>query len=82
EIVTGLALWGVEGVGWAAFLTGWLRGWLALSTIRFVHHLIMWLTWGFMIHHVYSALLVDRLEGCGEMTSIFSGYKFLPPGRP
>jgi len=82
EIVTGLVLWGVEGVGWAAFLTGWLRGWFALSTIRFVHHLIMWLTWGFMIHHVYSGLLVDRVEGCGLMTSIFSGYKFLPPGRP
>ena len=83
EIVTGLVLWGVEGVGWAAFLTGWLRGWFALSTIRFVHHLIMWLTWGFMIHHVYSGLLVDRVEGSGLITSIFSsGYKFLPPGRP
>ncbi|MBE1494039.1 Ni/Fe-hydrogenase 1 B-type cytochrome subunit [Amycolatopsis lexingtonensis] len=81
EIVTGVVLWGVEGNGWAAFLTGWLTRLFALSTIRFTHHLIMWLTWGFMVHHLYSGLLVDRVEGSGLMTSIFSGYKFLPGDR-
>lgn len=78
EIVTGLVLWGVEGTGWAAWLTGWLLHVVSLPTLRLVHHLIMWLTWGFMIHHLYSAILVDRVEGTGVLTSIFSGHKFLP----
>lgn len=81
EIFTGLALWGAEGTGWAAWLTGWLTGLLPLATIRFLHHLIMWLVWGFMVHHVYSALLVDRVERSGLLSSIFSGYKFLPKDR-
>jgi Ni/Fe-hydrogenase 1 B-type cytochrome subunit len=81
EILTGLALWGVEGTGWAAWLTGWLRDLVSVPTIRFIHHLIMWLVWGFMIHHVYSALLVDRVEKSGLISSIFSGYKFLPKDR-
>ncbi|MEX5635326.1 Ni/Fe-hydrogenase, b-type cytochrome subunit [Parafrankia sp. FMc2] len=78
EIVTGLVLWGVEGTGWASWLTGWLLHIVPLPTLRLIHHLIMWLTWGFMIHHLYSAILVDRVEGTGVMTSIFSGNKFLP----
>jgi len=81
EIATGLVLWGVEGTGWASWLTGWLLHLVSLPTIRFVHHLIMWLVWGFMIHHVYSAILVDRVEGTGVISSIFSGYKFLPKDR-
>lgn len=81
EILTGLALWGVEGVGWAAWLTGWLRMLVALPVLRFIHHLIMWLVWGFMIHHVYSAMLVDRVERSGLISSIFSGFKFLPRDR-
>lgn len=51
---------------------------ISVPTMRFVHHLIIWLVWGFMIHHVYSAILVNRVEGSGLITSIFSGYKFLP----
>ncbi|WP_242605922.1 Ni/Fe-hydrogenase, b-type cytochrome subunit [Frankia sp. Cppng1_Ct_nod] len=81
EIFTGLVLWGVEGTGWAAWLTGWVLHAVSLPTIRFVHHLIMWLTWGFMIHHLYSAMLVDRVEGTGVISSIFSGFKFLPKDR-
>ena len=59
----------------------WLTVLLPLAVIRFAHHLIMWLTRGFMIHHVYSGVLVDRVEGLGVMTSIVSGYKFLPEDR-
>lgn len=52
-----------------------------LPVMRFAHHLIMWMIWGFMVHHVYSAMLVDRLEGSGLLSSIFSGFKFLPKDR-
>jgi len=81
EIITGVTLWGVQGEQWARTLTGWLLPLLSSPTIRFIHHLIMWLTWGFMVHHVYSAWLVDRVEGSGLVSSIFSGYKFLPRDR-
>ncbi|WP_239374028.1 Ni/Fe-hydrogenase, b-type cytochrome subunit [Frankia sp. Cj5] len=81
EIFTGVALWGVEGRSWAAFLTGWVFQLVSLPTIRLIHHMIMWLTWGFMIHHLYSAMLVDRVEGTGVISSIFSGSKFLPKER-
>jgi Ni/Fe-hydrogenase 1 B-type cytochrome subunit len=81
EILTGLALWGVEGMGWAGWLAGWLTALIPLPMIRFIHHLIMWLIWGFMIHHIYSAVLVDRVEKTGLISSIFSGYKFLPGDR-
>ncbi|HEX9352862.1 MAG TPA: Ni/Fe-hydrogenase, b-type cytochrome subunit [Streptosporangiaceae bacterium] len=78
EILTGVVLWGVQGERWAATLTGWVLTLAPVPVIRFIHHLIMWLIWGFMVHHVYSALIVDRLEGSGLLSSIFSGFKFLP----
>ena len=81
EVFTGLVLWGVQGEHWAATLTGWVLTMVQLPVIRFIHHLIMWLIWGFMIHHVYSATLVDRMEGSGLLSSIFSGFKFLPKDR-
>jgi Ni/Fe-hydrogenase 1 B-type cytochrome subunit len=81
ETISGVVLWGVQGEDWAATLTGWLLTLIPLQVIRFIHHLIMWLIVGFMVHHVYSAMLVDRLEGSGVNTSIFSGFKFLPKGR-
>jgi Ni/Fe-hydrogenase 1 B-type cytochrome subunit len=35
----------------------------------------MWLTWGFVVHHVYSAFLMDTEEKNGLISSIFSGRK-------
>jgi Ni/Fe-hydrogenase 1 B-type cytochrome subunit len=81
EILTGVALWGVQGEGWAASLTGWLVTLVPLQVIRFIHHLIMWVIGAFLVHHVYSAMLVDQVEGSGIMSSIFSGFKFLPKDR-
>ena len=52
-----------------------------LQTIRLIHHLIMWLIVAFLIHHVYSAMLLDRVEASGVNSSIFSGFKFLPKDR-
>ena len=37
----------------------------------------MWLLWGFVVHHVYSAILMSQVEGNATMESIFSGYKFV-----
>ena len=83
ESVTGLALKSLEsGRGsllWTFF--HWVFAITSISTVRFVHHLIMWLTLGFVIHHVYSAILVDREERSGLLSSMITGYKTVPKER-
>lgn len=44
---------------------------------RWIHHIGMWLIWGFAVHHVYSAILMSQVEGNATIESIFSGYKFV-----
>ena len=40
--------------------------------------MVMWLLLGFVVHHVYSAMLMSQVERTATMESIFSGYKFMP----
>lgn len=47
------------------------------QTARWIHHVGMWLLWGFAVHHVYSAILMSQVEGNATIESIFSGYKFV-----
>jgi Ni/Fe-hydrogenase 1 B-type cytochrome subunit len=78
QTVTGFALVGMHGIQPWALLFGWVPDVMfGVQGIRLVHHLVMWAILAFMIHHVYSALLVDHLERNGLMSSIFSGYKFV-----
>lgn len=78
QTLTGFALASVHGNAIETALFGWVAPVMGgLQTVRFVHHLIMWLVIGFAIHHVYSALLVDHWERTGIMSSMFSGYKFI-----
>lgn len=67
--------------GWQAALTGWFSAWLPLPLGRFVHHLLMWVIWTFVITHVYAATLADRVERGGEISSIVGGWKLIPPER-
>jgi Ni/Fe-hydrogenase 1 B-type cytochrome subunit len=79
QIITGFALYGQfhpGGFWWN--LTNWMFVLASSQTMRLVHHLIMYLLIAFAIHHIYSAWLVDTAEGNGTMSSIFSGFKFLP----
>lgn len=76
QIFTGLALLGLDNPGGALSTTfGWVFGIASVPAIRFAHHLIMWLTWGFVVHHIYSAVLMDTQEKNGIISSIFSGRK-------
>lgn len=78
QTFTGFALAGAHGTQPWATLFGWLNDTgLGIQGVRLVHHLIMWLILGFMVHHVYSAVLVDHWEKNGLMSSIFGGYKFV-----
>ncbi|OGO57394.1 MAG: Ni/Fe-hydrogenase, b-type cytochrome subunit [Chloroflexi bacterium RBG_16_72_14] len=76
QVVTGFGLDALHGDPVVVALFGWMPDLFGVQTIRLVHHLVMWIILGFMVHHVYSALLVDHVEKNGLMSSIFSGYKF------
>ena len=75
EIVSGFALHGMAFQrGWQTWMT-WPLALVGAQTLRFLHHLVMWLLWGFATHHVFSALLVDIETRGGLMSGMFSGYK-------
>jgi Ni/Fe-hydrogenase 1 B-type cytochrome subunit len=78
-IATGFALYSVSAY------TSYMKMWDFLLPLmggpqgaRWLHHAVMWLLIGFVVHHVFSALLTSRVEKNGTLDSIFSGYKFLP----
>lgn len=73
------ALGNPHGAMWS--MTGWVYRWIPTPEVRLIHYLVMWLTFGFIVHHVYSAWLVDREEHSGELSSIVTGWKSLPPER-
>ncbi len=50
-----------------------------LQTVKWIHHVVMWLLLGFVGHHVYSAVLASTVEATGTMESMFSGHKFVRP---
>lgn len=77
QILTGFALQSLGSAGWRSIAVGWVFSLLGQQSVRLVHHMIMWLLLGFMVHHVYSSLLMDAEERNGLMTSMFSGYKFV-----
>jgi Ni/Fe-hydrogenase 1 B-type cytochrome subunit len=79
EIITGLTLYTQVRGKWAL---GWLFGWIPrvidIQHIRLAHFCIMFAFFAFVIHHVYSAVLVSWEERNGLIESIFTGYKFVP----
>jgi Ni/Fe-hydrogenase 1 B-type cytochrome subunit len=79
ECVTGLVLYSVvRGSRVLALLFGWIARTVDIQYIRATHYFVMFLFMAFVIHHVYSAMLVSKEERNGLMESIFTGWKFLP----
>jgi len=79
EIITGLTLYTQVRGGWLlAPLFGWLPRVIDIQHIRLTHFCIMFTFFAFVIHHVYSAVLVSWEERNGLIESIFTGYKFVP----
>lgn len=76
QTLTGFALAAQHGNPVLMTMFLWIGDLLGVQTVRLIHHLAMWAILGFMIHHVYAAVLVDHAEKAGLMSSIFSGYKF------
>jgi Ni/Fe-hydrogenase 1 B-type cytochrome subunit len=79
EIITGLTLYTQVRGKWAlSWLFGWIPGVIDIQHIRLLHFCIMFAFFAFVIHHVYSAVLVSWEERNGLIESIFTGYKFVP----
>ena len=79
-ITTGLALYTVSAPVGSPFrvFSFLLPLWGGAQTARWVHHVGMWLILGFVVHHVYSAVLMSQVEARGTVESMASGYKFVP----
>jgi Ni/Fe-hydrogenase 1 B-type cytochrome subunit len=77
EILTGLVLYNhVLGGRVLGFFVNWITWFASYRTIRQIHFLIMFAFLAFVVHHVYSAVLIDSEERTGLVGSIFSGYKY------
>ncbi len=81
EVLTGLALFNHVLAGQDRLLAlsiGWLPGLIDIQYLREAHFLIMFVFLAFLVHHVYSAVLIGIEERSGLMGGIFSGYKYFP----
>jgi Ni/Fe-hydrogenase 1 B-type cytochrome subunit len=77
EILTGLVLFNrVAGGRLLGFFVNWMLWFASYRTLRQIHFLIMFGFLAFLVHHVYSAVLIDTEERSGLVGGIFSGYKF------
>lgn len=79
QILTGFALRsaGYPGGYWRTAF-GWILVVFGTQNVRLVHHLLMWVIIAWLVHHVYSAILVDSEEKSGLISSIFTGHKSVP----
>jgi len=83
QIMTGLLLmaW-VIGTGPIAVLLPLVNSFPGgVQGVRLLHYVLTFIFVAFAIHHVYSAILVDTEEHGGVLSSIFSGFKNIKPGR-
>ncbi len=82
QILTGFGLYADNATWFFSKLFGWVIPLFGGDAItRFIHHIA---TWGFVIFtviHVYLAMWHDWLEGRGEVSSMFGGYKFIRKER-
>ncbi len=79
EILTGFALYSkILGSRFLNLTIGWLPSLIDIQWLREIHFIVMFCLWMFLIHHLYTAILISVEEETGLMDSIFSGYKFVP----
>jgi Ni/Fe-hydrogenase 1 B-type cytochrome subunit len=79
SILTGFTLFSATNEG--PFLRtafGWIGTWIGVQYVRSIHYFLMFVFLAFIIHHVYSAVLVSIEERNGLLESIVTGYKHIP----
>ena len=79
QVFTGFGLYGVSNPGgFIHTVFGWVPGIFGgLQYTRFIHHTLTWVLVTFIPLHVYLAFRADVVDQEGEMSSIFSGGRFV-----
>lgn len=81
-IFTGFGLYSSMSQSWFPEMFTWVVPLLGGDfTARMVHHMLMWPIILIIIMHVYLVFYHEWLEGRGEVSSMFSGYKFVRAER-
>lgn len=82
QVSTGFALYADTSTWWLPKLFSWVTPLLGGDfAVRTVHHVFMWLFIFFAMVHIYLVFYHDWLEGRGEVSSMFGGYKFVSEQR-
>jgi Ni/Fe-hydrogenase 1 B-type cytochrome subunit len=78
QVFTGFALYSDMSGWWMPKLFGWVIPFFGGDfMVRTIHHIAMWGFILFSMVHVYLVFYHDWLEGRGEVSSMFGGYKFV-----
>lgn len=79
EAVTGFAMYYmIEPNRFLAKVFGPFNNWLINEyTVHLIHHFVAWFIMLFVIVHVYMAIRADLTEKGGEISSMFSGIKYM-----
>lgn len=81
-IFTGFGLYAPTSEWWLPQLFAWVPASVGGDfNARMIHHVTMWLIILVTIVHVYLVMYHEWLEGRGEVSSMFSGYKFVRSER-
>lgn len=80
EILTGFAMYCMSNPnGTGGMLFGWVNMIVGSEMMaHYIHHYVAWAIILFAIGHMYMVFRADFMEGEGEVSSMFSGKKFLP----
>ncbi|MDI6793190.1 MAG: Ni/Fe-hydrogenase, b-type cytochrome subunit [bacterium] len=79
QVFTGFALYSeAKPGGFYGAPFGWVLGLLGNQGARLLHHFIMWLVGVFFLIHMYLLVYAELQKKNGLISSIFSGFKFVP----
>ena len=82
QVFTGFALYADMSSWWLPDLFSWVIPFFGGDfMVRTIHHISMWIFILFTIVHVYLVFYHDWLEGRGEVSSMFGGFKFVREKR-
>ena len=82
SVFTGFALYADMSSWWLPKLFSWVIPLFGGDfMVRTIHHIAMWIFIFFAMVHIYLVFYHDWLEGRGEVSSMFGGYKFVSEQR-
>jgi Ni/Fe-hydrogenase 1 B-type cytochrome subunit len=82
QVFTGFALYADTSGWWLPKLFSWVVPLFGGDfMVRTIHHISTWIFILFSLIHVYLVFYHDWLEGRGEVSSMFGGYKFVRDDR-